>query len=449
MVSVKQPQQSDNQRHLTNALEALLEERYDWSCEEHGQIGALVRKLAQKLRRQASESLTREVGLSVSLNETSRAFLGLYGELRNVSRETQSSLGSMQKLKATSTEAVELTKQIVQDAAATRAQMTSGSSRLRQSTEHMDEIVKTSQRMQNSIGCLLELAKNISNISVSINRIANQTNLLALNANIEAARAGESGRGFAVVAGEVKNLAQQTGRATKEIEQMVVQIQAEIHNVANQSSHNQETVRVGSQLVSEVAEEMNAVGDGMQQVVYQINTIAEVLHTQEHTATEVAKSVQQIESSGQEADLKVSGVLDVVDKLDSAITQKLNQLASQEIPYKVLRLAQSDHVIWKKRLHMLMMGRCQIQPQELSDHTSCRLGRWARSVKDPALLTHQDFQSLEAPHHRVHHQGIVAAQMVARGNYPAAIDAVGEMEAASAQVLERLRRLEKHFVSDE
>jgi methyl-accepting chemotaxis protein len=83
-------------------------------------------------------------------------------------------------------------------------------------------ITAATSATMNTLG---ESSAEIGNVIKVITSIAEQTNLLALNATIEAARAGEAGKGFAVVASEVKDLAQETARATDDISQRVQAIQ--------------------------------------------------------------------------------------------------------------------------------------------------------------------------------------------------------------------------------
>ncbi|MEU7905644.1 methyl-accepting chemotaxis protein [Actinoplanes sp. NPDC049118] len=89
------------------------------------------------------------------------------------------------------------------------------------------EAVRVAQATNETVGKLGASSAEVGNVVKLINAIAEQTNLLALNATIEAARAGEAGKGFAVVASEVKDLAQETAKATGDISQRVEAIQAD------------------------------------------------------------------------------------------------------------------------------------------------------------------------------------------------------------------------------
>lgn len=119
-------------------------------------------------------------------------------------------------------------------------------------TAQADEVVAGLGRSSEEIGGVVR----------TIHGIASQTNLLALNATIEAARAGEAGRGFAVVAGEVKDLANETARATTQVQQRVTAIQVDVEQAVAALAAIRETVdRINEtqQVISAVLTEQAAV----------------------------------------------------------------------------------------------------------------------------------------------------------------------------------------------
>jgi methyl-accepting chemotaxis protein len=95
-----------------------------------------------------------------------------------------------------------------------------------QAAQTAAQAVDEAHRTDDTVKGLADAAQKIGEVVQLINDIASQTNLLALNATIEAARAGEAGKGFAVVASEVKNLANQTAKATEEISTQIAAMQS-------------------------------------------------------------------------------------------------------------------------------------------------------------------------------------------------------------------------------
>ncbi len=105
-------------------------------------------------------------------------------------------------------------------------------STVRQNSEVAGEAAENAEK---AVGIMQQFSDAVSAIGAmvtTINGIADKTNMLALNASIEAARAGDAGRGFSVVAGEVKELAQQTAKATAQIREQIKVIQQESETVS-------------------------------------------------------------------------------------------------------------------------------------------------------------------------------------------------------------------------
>jgi methyl-accepting chemotaxis protein len=131
-----------------------------------------------------------------------------------------------------------------------------------------------------------ESSRKIADIINVIDGIAFQTNILALNAAVEAARAGEQGRGFAVVAGEVRNLAQRSAGAAKEIKQLI--------------TDSVERVEHGSALVDRAGSTMTDVVDSIRRVTDIMAEISAASVEQSSGVSQIGEAVTQMDQVTQQ-----------------------------------------------------------------------------------------------------------------------------------------------------
>ena len=155
---------------------------------------------------------------------------------------------------------------------------------------------------------LAEAAQKIGDVVKLISDIASQTNLLALNATIEAARAGEAGKGFAVVASEVKNLANQTAKATEEIGQLVGAIQGATSDTVN-------AIQTIGKTIGKISEISTAVASAVEEP--------------RASTQEIARNVQEAAKGTQEVSANITGVSQAAGATGAAAAQLL--ATSEEI----------------------------------------------------------------------------------------------------------------------
>ena len=174
------------------------------------------------------------------------------------------------------------------------------------------QVTDTTNRVMGKLG---DSSAEIGNVVKTITAIAEQTNLLALNATIEAARAGDAGKGFAVVASEVKDLAQETARATDDISQRVATIQQdtsgavaaidEISTIINQINEYQTTI-------ASAVEEQSATTQEMSRSVEEASAVG---HRVADTVGDVASAVQLTTSGIAESNRAASSLAEMSNSL--------------------------------------------------------------------------------------------------------------------------------------
>ncbi len=180
-------------------------------------------------------------------------------------------------LEQTASSMEELTSTVMQNAESAKqaSQLAMGASEVaRKGGQAVDHVV-------NTMTAISESSRKIADIIAVIDSIAFQTNILALNASVEAARAGEQGRGFAVVAAEVRNLAQRSAGAAREIKALI--------------GDSVEKVEAGTRLADAAGKTMNEIVDSVKRVTDLIAEIAAASQEQSSGIGQVNMAVTQME----------------------------------------------------------------------------------------------------------------------------------------------------------
>ncbi len=298
------------------------------------QTNAAVSQLANGLQGLASGDLTRQITrpfipsldqLRVDFNQ---AVERLHAAMQKVAENAGAIASGAQEIRSASDDLAKRTEQqaaSVEQTAAALEEITitvSGSStraheagqlvrKTKENAEHSGRVVRSAVE---AMGKIEASATEIANIIGVIDEIAFQTNLLALNAGVEAARAGEAGKGFAVVAQEVRELAQRSAQAAKEIKSLI--------NTSN------DHVKSGVSLVGETGKALEEIVVQVQQVDGNVNAIVEASREQATGLKEINTSVNTMDQGTQQNAAMVEQATAAAHSLASE-AEALFQLLSQ------------------------------------------------------------------------------------------------------------------------
>ncbi|WP_417432777.1 methyl-accepting chemotaxis protein [Kiloniella sp.] len=268
---------------------------------------SLINKLADDFENQVGSTI-REVSNAATGMEASAQLLSTTAE--NTSQQATS-------VAAASDEAASNVQTVAAAAEELSASEREINRQVGRSSEVVAGAVKKADGAHDTVGTLVNSVDEIGKVIELITGIAEQTNLLALNATIEAARAGEAGKGFAVVASEVKNLANQTAKATEEISGQISNVQS---------------------VTEDAAKALEAIGNSIREVNEIGDAISIAVEEQGAATQEIARNVEQASAGTREVSSNIQHVRQAA--ADTGETAKEILKASSSLSHQSVNLQQ-------------------------------------------------------------------------------------------------------------
>lgn len=233
------------------------------------------------------------------------------------------------------------------------------------------EVVK---RVTSTMSEISESANKIVDIISLIDGIAFQTNILALNAAVEAARAGEQGRGFAVVATEVRNLAQRSAGAAKEIKDLI--------------GVSVEKVEIGAKLVNEAGRTMEDIVSSVSRVTTIINDISQASQEQSAGIGQVNTAITQMDEVTQQN----AALVEEAAAAAASLETQAGELAQAVSVFKLSRNGSVAAAVASRKPPMRSISKAPPAPAARQIGASRPAGRTRPSNRAPAPATSSDWE---------------------------------------------------------
>jgi methyl-accepting chemotaxis protein len=262
--------------------------------DETGQMLIAMQNMVSSLREMVSGTVQISSGIASASSQLHATSQQIATGAEEVASQTGTVATASEEMSATSSDIARNCSMAADAARQSTDSATIGARVVQDTIVGMELIAQRVRTTSQTVETLGSSSEKIGAIIGTIEDIADQTNLLALNAAIEAARAGEQGRGFAVVADEVRALAERTGRATKEIGEMIKAIQHETKQAVSAMEEGVREVEKGAASAQKSGEALDNIILSIGEVSIQVNQIATAAEQQTATTSEVTNNIQQI-----------------------------------------------------------------------------------------------------------------------------------------------------------
>lgn len=199
----------------------------------------------------------------------------------------------------------------------------------------MNRVQESSAESYQGLEKVMEFSSSITSILSIIQSISQQTNLLSLNASIEAARAGDAGKGFAVVANEIRKLADESGKSSKEISEIIKGVLESVEVLKHVSEESSKNVVKGIEVIERVNGSVDSIVEQMEDVNMQVQEVSAATEQMSASSEEISATVEQLDniSKSSLAKAKVS--------LELAVTQVASTNELSTISEKLVSSANS------------------------------------------------------------------------------------------------------------
>ncbi len=311
--------------------------------DEFGKLGTAINTAADNLEKLISEVLVASQNLAQAVDQIASGN-------QNLSQRTSEQASSLEEIASTIEEATAAIRQ--------NADNSGEANKLAEVTTKMAE--EGNHVVVDAVASINEInksSKKIEEIISLINEISFQTNLLALNAAVEAARAGEQGRGFAVVAGEVRNLAQRSANAAKEIGALI--------------KDSLEKIGVGTDL-------SNRSGDALREIVASMKNVARIISEIAAASHEQKQGIDQINIAVSEMDTMTQQNAALVEETASAGEEMASQAKELQAMMERFKISETK-----------LDGTYSMKHKELHLKAAESTGKKPWAVKQKDIQSHQ------------------------------------------------------------